>query len=120
MLRRVAFVRTDVSEEHSASFIRVTTSVLTRVTRRNIPENAILLSHGRENLKFYNSTTLYGFTSSEIVLNHWGNINFRTNSQYAVRRHCHDAHIERLGEMVQRYYAASSRNGKETLRMPRQ
>jgi hypothetical protein len=58
MLRRVALVRTDVSEEFSASFIRVTrigelvtlmealrsseTSVLTRATRRNIPEGTIL------------------------------------------------------------------------------
>jgi hypothetical protein len=71
MLRRVALVRTEVSEEPSASFIRVTriaelrtklaeasnrrmqTSVPTRATRRNIPEDTILHSHRRENLKSY-------------------------------------------------------------------
>jgi hypothetical protein len=65
MLRRVALVRTDVSDKNrwTSSQIFVTlmkealssfeTSVLTRTTRRNIPEDTILHSHRRENLKSY-------------------------------------------------------------------
>jgi hypothetical protein len=68
MLRCVDLVRTDISEEISASIIKVTrigelettlalysseTSVLTRATRRNISQDGILHSHCSENLKPY-------------------------------------------------------------------
>jgi hypothetical protein len=69
MLRRVALVRTDVSEELGASIIRVTrigelgTLAVTtnrrtlrrntRAIRCNNPEDGILHSYRRENLKSY-------------------------------------------------------------------
>jgi hypothetical protein len=37
------------------------TSVLGRATRRNIPEDAILHSHRRENLKSYNDEFVLGY-----------------------------------------------------------
>jgi hypothetical protein len=42
------------------------TSVLTRATRRNIPEDTILHSHRRENLKSYNLTLINGHTNRQV------------------------------------------------------
>jgi hypothetical protein len=61
MLRRVALVRADVSQELGASFIRVARidelgtilAAATRATWRNVPEGTILHSHRRESLKPY-------------------------------------------------------------------
>jgi hypothetical protein len=57
MLRRVPLVRTDFSEElrlhHQEALCSSETSVLTRTTRRNIPEDDVLQSHRRQNHKCY-------------------------------------------------------------------
>jgi hypothetical protein len=51
VLHRVALVRTDVSEKLNASIISFSeTSVLTRATRRNIPEDGILTAVKASNL----------------------------------------------------------------------
>jgi hypothetical protein len=80
-LHRVALVRTNVSEERSASIIMMTlimgaissseTSVLTRAIRRNIPEDVILHSHRRENLRSYKDwiSLRHSFKTSLYILN---------------------------------------------------
>jgi hypothetical protein len=104
MLCHVALVRTDVSEELSASFIRVIrigelgtmrqllvtasivpnspilvtmmnealssseTSVLTRATRCNIPEDGIFHSHFRENLESYTDVSSVLCVTDECIL----------------------------------------------------
>jgi hypothetical protein len=85
-LRRVAFVKTDVSEERIASIVLLLvftahvihcssifvtlmmeaihsteTSVLTRAARRNIPEGGIPCSHRRENQNSYTSFSPVSF-----------------------------------------------------------
>jgi hypothetical protein len=84
MLRRVDLVRTDVSEERSAS----KTSAVTRSTRRNIPEDAIFLdwrfSKGApcvcSSIIFQNLLTCSRHTKHSIITRLW--LSF---SQYILR-----------------------------------
>jgi hypothetical protein len=58
ILRQIALVRTDVSDElddGGAKFLRNVGSY--KIHTANIPENAILHSHHRENLKSYIALT---------------------------------------------------------------
>jgi hypothetical protein len=65
MLRRVALVRTDVSEELSASFIRVTigelkTTLAVTSNRRTLRRDTVF-SHRHENLISYNDKLKFSF-----------------------------------------------------------
>jgi hypothetical protein len=63
MLCRVALVRTGVSEERITSIIRMTRigelETTAGATRRNIPEDGILHSHRRENVKSYAKNAVF-------------------------------------------------------------
>jgi hypothetical protein len=97
MLRRVALVRTDVSEELSASIFRVTRigelgSTLATASNRNagsynnhwrhIPEDSILHSHHHENLTSYVSKMFVWFGKlKSIVACCWPSTNSLTRTQ---------------------------------------
>jgi hypothetical protein len=80
MFRRLALVRTEVSEECIASIIRVKRIsgnggykflrkvVLTRATRRHTPEDGILCRHRRENLRSYLNNSRIKNDTKEIVV----------------------------------------------------
>jgi hypothetical protein len=111
VLCSVALARMDVSEEFSASIIMVTRigvlgttlavsrnrrtlrrnkkSVHTRATRCNIPEDAILHSHCRENLKSSTlpQTSVYLEALNERQTSEWGNANSDEINWRSLMRH---------------------------------
>jgi hypothetical protein len=105
MLRRVTVVKTDVSKESTVFTIRVikisslmttlavtcnrstlrkNTSVLTRATRRNIPEDGIFHSHRRENLKSSLRGDMHSYCYVFTVLN-WALVHFNFLNHVALR-----------------------------------
>jgi hypothetical protein len=105
--RRVALVRTDVSEERVASLLVTAnvssslilsslmmegissseTSVLTTVTRPNIPEDDILHSHRRENLKSYIALAGWSLQWRRNVSPVWYELGFYTPEQGILHSH---------------------------------
>jgi hypothetical protein len=98
MLRRVALVRTDVSEELGASFIRVTrigeleTTLAATSNRRMLAaEDTFLHSHRRENLKSYMVMNLWVSVSVGKFLNSW------TTGCFSSRAQLHGARLTPKG-----------------------
>jgi hypothetical protein len=68
-------------------------SVLTRATQRNIPEDTILHSHRRENLKSYNMRTLRSTVFDQMLLNDFIDSSvLEAERQASCSLSCNDSH----------------------------
>jgi hypothetical protein len=84
----VALVRTDVSEEPSASSLGSSeTPILTRAIRRNTPEDTILHSHRRENLKSYTYTATVIYFHSVLETTGMNQANLQTSITFCTGHH---------------------------------